>query len=143
MGKKIEPITKAQIKKIWYEIKQLALTEEDFYKSIKEVYNKENMTDLTKQEACQIIDFFVSSSNNIGNIIVEGMMTYRQKGLIESYRTKLRWSNSDLNKFIVKYAHVDNIKWLTVEGASKVIEGLKNIYMRTDNFERKNINTNR
>ena len=35
-----------------------------------------------------------------------------------------------MRDFVKKYGHVDFIQWLTKEGASKMIEAVKNIYTK-------------
>ena len=57
-------------------------------------------------------------------------MTEKQKWLLADYQSKLGWTDAQMRDFVKKYGHVDFIQWLTKEGASKMIEAVKNIYTK-------------
>ncbi|MCT4509912.1 MAG: regulatory protein GemA [Tepidibacter sp.] len=132
MGRKIELITQAQKKKIWVEAKKLGISKDGLYKLILDNYEKEHMSNLTKQEGIEIIDCFIELNEEEQNDKREGMITNSQEWKIDLLRAKLGWDIDHLNKFIKKYAHVEHINWLTLNGASNIIEGLKNIEKRTN-----------
>lgn len=139
MSQEPELITKAQIRKIWVEAKGLGFEKEMIYEVIYSRFNKEHLSDLTKEEASTLIDRLVKASEETRIDKVQGMMTQNQEWKIEDYRIKLGWNRKQLKAFIKKFAHIDHTNWLTVNQASNIIEGLKNIYLR--NNEEKSTNT--
>lgn len=132
MSQEPKLITKAQIRKIWVEAKGLGFEKEIIYETIYNHFNKEHLSDLTKEEASILIDGLVKASKEYQTDRAQGMMTEKQEWKIEDYRIKLGWSRKQLKAFIKKFAHIDHINWLTVNQASNIIEGLKNIYLRNN-----------
>ena len=68
-----------------------------------------------------------------------GMMTEKQEWLLTDYQRKLGWTDAQLRGFVKKYGHVDFIQWLTKEGASKMIEAVKNIYSKQQREGARNV----
>ncbi len=64
-----------------------------------------------------------------------GMMTDKQAWLIRDYQRKLGWTDAQMRGFISKYGHVEFMQWLTKEGASKMIEAVKNVYIKQSKKE--------
>ena len=124
----VKMITKPQIKKIWYQGKQLGMSKEEVYEAIISLTGKDKIHNLTKVEGIMVIDTLLRYSPN-GNVR-DGMASSRQLWKMEQYRIKLGWELPKLQNFIKKYAKVENTKWLTETTASGIINGLKTIYLR-------------
>jgi hypothetical protein len=71
-----------------------------------------------------------------------GKISKGQISKIFFYMYQLKWQTEDgrlntarLNKFIKRMTGTDNYNWLAYHQASKVIEGLKNLYNRQSSPE--------
>lgn len=121
----MELLNEAQRRKIWATAKELEINSKDLHLIVWTETDKEHISELTKQEAIDVIQRLETvKANRLG--IAYSMATKKQLWKIEQLIKELDWDNSKrLQKFISKYAKVDSIKWLTKKDAAKIIEGLK------------------
>lgn len=130
--KSTKPITQPQLRKIYTEAREAGLDNDYLHELIYSIHGKESLKDLQMWEAAMLIDALLKIN---GGDERPGMITEKQEWLLTDHQHKLGWTDAQMRGFIKKYAHVDFIQWLTKEGASKVIEALKNIYMKQCNKE--------
>jgi hypothetical protein len=131
--KSMKPITQPQLRKIYAEAREAGFSNDDLHDILYRVNGKESLKDLLMSEAALLIDALVKF--NSGDDDRPGMMTDKQKWLLTDYQCKLGWTDAQMRGFIRKYAHVDFMQWLTKEGASKIIEAVKNIYTKQRKVE--------
>ena len=125
----MEPtITEAQIRKIWFESKQLGMSYEDLHSFVEALTCETSIKSLTKAEGIVVIDELVRLSSS-GNVR-PGMITSRQAWKIEELRKSLEWEPERLKNFVKKYGHVENVRWLSEYKASSIITGLSNALKR-------------
>ncbi|GMT49477.1 MAG: hypothetical protein IEMM0008_1016 [bacterium] len=142
-----EPVTKAQITKIWASSRELNLPKDHLYEMIFSLSEKESMRDLTKEEAHKVIEELVrlgassgkkkrykKTRSSQGNIVA--IMTPAQKSKILAQMYALGWTKQTLNDFAekittkkLKVKRLSFIRWeaLSKEYASDLIEALKAI----------------
>lgn len=125
MKEAVEMITTPQIKKVWYEVKKLKLTEEDVHAMIKAEFGVDSLKKLTKSQAIYMIDTIVRYTGNSKHR--PGMASPEQLWKIEDLRKKLDWEPNGIKGFIKKYAHVENVNWLTDKAATGIITGLTKV----------------
>lgn len=134
--KSAKPITQPQLRKIYAEAREAGLDNDYLHELIYSIHGKESLKDLQMWEAAMLIDALVKM-NNGGK--PPGMMTEKQEWLLLDYQQKLGWTDAQLRGFVKKYGHVDFIQWLTREGASKMIEAVKNVYLKQQKEETRNV----
>ncbi len=131
-------ISKAQKSKIWASAREVDISQEQLYQIIYSVSEKEKMSDLSLQEAHQVIEILVKqfgaskgqypktkkTSSSFDNVI--GKMTPGQKRKILALMYSLKWTESQLDNFSKKICK-RGWKILTKELANNLIEGLKGI----------------
>lgn len=87
----------------------------------------ESLTELSKAEACRLIDYLVERSGGKPSG-PKNRASGEQKWKIRDLANQLGWTEpARLKGFIRKYARVDMVDWLTPLQASNVIEGLKRL----------------
>jgi len=121
----VEMITAPQIRKIWYEVKKLKLTEEDVHAMIEAEFGVNSLKKLTKSQGIYLIDTIIKYTGNSKQR--PGMASPEQIWKIEDLRKKLGWEPNGIKGFIKKYAHVESVNWLTAKAATGVITGLTKI----------------
>lgn len=121
----VQMITAPQIRKIWYEAKQLGLDNEDVHEILKSEFKLDSVKKLTKDQAIYLIDTLVKYTGNTKQR--PGMATPMQLWRIEELRKQLEWEPNGIKGFLKKYAHVDDIRWLTDTAASGIITALTKI----------------
>ena len=117
-----ERITAPQRKKLFAVIRELGLSQDILYSYIDQETGKEHVSELTKQEAATLIDKLVSLATKR-----KGMATDRQLWKINELAKVLNWNEKSLMKFVLKYAKVAHVRWLTQSSASAIITGMSNI----------------
>lgn len=122
-----KPITQPQLRKIYAEAREAGLDNDYLHELIYRIHGKESLKDLQMWEAALLIDALIKMN---GGGERPGMISERQKWLLTDYQRKLGWTDAQMRGFIKKYGHVDFIQWLTKEGASKMIEAVKNICIK-------------
>lgn len=127
----LEMITEAQIKKIWYESKQLGLSEDVLYEVVETLTDKKHLHDLTKKEGILLIDLLLQHKRD--SVERPGMATSRQLWKIEQLRQELGWHQERLRNHIKKYSHVEHLMWLDAKAASDIITGMVNIQRQMKN----------
>ncbi len=125
--KSTKPITQPQLRKIYAEAREAGLDNDYLHELIYNIHGKESLKDLQMWEAAMLIDALTKITDGGER---PGMITEKQEWLLTDYQHKLGWTDTQMRGFVKKYGHVDFIKWLTKEGASKMIEAVKNIYMK-------------
>ena len=125
--KSTKPVTQPQLRKIYAEAQEAGLDNDYLHELIYSIHGKESLKDLEMWEAAMLIDALVKMN---GGGEQPGMMTEKQEWLLADYQSKLGWTDTQMRGFIKKYGHVDFIQWLTKKGASKMIEAVKNVYMK-------------
>lgn len=131
-----KPITQPQLRKIYAEAREAGLDNDYLHELIYSIHGKESLKDLQMCEAAMLIDELVKMN---GGGEQSGMMTEKQAWLLTDYQRKLGWTNAQLRGFVKKYGHVDFIQWLTKEGASKMIEAVKNVYRKQQKEGTRNV----
>lgn len=134
--KSTKPITQPQLRKIYAEAREAGLDNDYLHELIYSIHGKESLKDLEMWEAATLIDALVKMN---GGGEQPGMMTEKQKWLLADYQSKLSWTDAQMRGFIKKYGHVDFIQWLTKEGASKMIEAVKNVYLKQQKEGTRNV----
>ena len=84
---------------------------------------KQSITEVSKEEAKQLIDGSQEEKQTVKGRITEKQLKYI-KGLIQN----LGWEEKSLNRFIEKQYGVSNVRWLSSRQGAKLIEGLKSIW---------------
>lgn len=125
--KSTKPITQPQLRKIYAEAREAGLDNDYLHELIYNIHGKESLKDLRMWEAAMLIDALTKITDGGER---PGMITEKQEWLLTDYQHKLGWTDVQMRSFVKKYGHVDFIKWLTKEGASKMIEAVKNIYLK-------------
>lgn len=131
-----KPITQPQLRKIYAEAREAGLDNDYLHELIYSIHGKESLKDLQMCEAAMLIDALVKMN---GGGAQSGMMTEKQEWLLTDYQGKLGWTDAQLRGFVKKYGHVDFIQWLTKEGASKMIEAVKNVYWKQQKEGTRNV----
>lgn len=121
-------ITKAQLRMLWVLAKECNLDEVDLHSIVYREAGQESISTLTKAQAIEVIDALVKLKQG-QTVTAAGMATEKQIKLINHLIEELGWDNNSkrLQGFVKRIAKVDNVSWLTVEAASKIIVGLKAI----------------
>lgn len=134
--KSTKPITQPQLRKIYAEAREAGLDNDYLHELIYSIHGKKSLKDLEMWEAAMLIDALVKMN---GGGERPDRMTEKQKWLLADYQSKLGWTDAQMRGFIKKYNHVDFVQWLTKEGASKMIEAVKTIYMKRQKEDTRNV----
>lgn len=133
-------ISKAQIAKIWAMAREIDLSKETVYDVVYKVTGSDSISSLSSKEGIEVIEEFNQISKELKELGIyperkhrPGMASDKQLKYIEDLAFKLGWEEDPkrLRGYLKKYYKVEHIKWLTLEDASKAIEGLKAIYKRS------------
>jgi hypothetical protein len=131
----MEKMTERQRSKIYGVAKEKGIDSEDLHARVWSLTRKESIAKLTKAEASRVIDSLVKTMRAAD--IPPGAATDAQKAKIYMCAKAAGWTDESnkidfkrLNGFIKRTAGVEFIGWLTVSGASKVIDGLEAINKR-------------
>lgn len=105
--------------------KQLGLTPEQAKQAAYSLTGKDSMTKLKSHELDAVCWEMIARKNHQQHRA--GMATSRQLFKISEYERALGWDKEPerLRGFLMKYHHVEDVKWLSASKASKVIDGLK------------------
>ena len=120
-----------QIKKIWAMGKRLGMDKEDLHAIAYRVSGNEHISTLTGREAGRVIDELKRYAGDQDCIQTrsagEGRLTDAQQRMIAVLIRDLKWLDQPgrLSGFLRKYAGVDDVRFLTAQQASRVIDGLK------------------
>ena len=119
------------IKKLWATAREYGVDSEQLHDMANTELCKVSIRSMTQKELLYMIDRIKGKQCRAPDI--PGMVTYKQKCLIESLAKKLGWDDNParLAGFIRKYAKTDSAEWLTRTQASSIIEGLKKMIHRT------------
>lgn len=122
-----EPLTPAQMRKIWAMAKQFDLDEDLLRTVVKRLTNQERISQLTKQQARKVIEELEQRANGR-----PGMASQKQIWKIRQLEKDLGWDQNParLRAFLKKYYRVDRPEWLTGRAAWRAIESLKKIKER-------------
>ena len=103
------------------------------YERIENEFNQKSISKLTDNQIYTLVDKLKgkNTQHNIGRHGA-GRLSQAQHKLILEYADILGWTSNSkrLQGFIRKYSRVDDINWVTVKQASKIIEGLKKLIER-------------
>lgn len=121
-------ITPAQMRKIHIVAKQNGLDDDLLHCHMAALIGKSSLKDLTIREAIVLIDSLTGKQS----CPARDSATPKQRNYIKGLAKELGWITDDgdvdmdrLDGMCRQCARVDSYKWLTKEGASKVIEALK------------------
>ncbi len=118
-----------QIKKIWAMGKRLGMDKEDLHAIAYRVSGNEHISTLTGREAGRMIDELKMRAGEKTNAPIggEGRATGAQQRMIAVLIRDLKWIDQPgrLRGFLRKYAGADDVRFLTAQQASRVIDGLK------------------
>lgn len=133
-------ISAAQMKKIWVMARNdLGMDSDLLHSLVKGRTGKESLRDLTSDEAKVVIDVMTDLVGGeeprtvnvpIGTgdrAMVVPLASQAQLWYINRLARDLGWDRTPqrLQAFVRKFAHVDQLQWLTRESAWKITEGLK------------------
>lgn len=130
----IKKATPPQIRKIYALAKELNLDSDLLHEFTFNLVKRDSISKLTNIEAITLIDELEYKKTG-----VRKEKTYRSNRAtedqiykIKALETSLGWDTNPnrLKGFMKKYSRVDNIKWLTSEAASNLIEALKKVEER-------------
>lgn len=137
----MEKITGAQRKKIYAVARELGIDNDLLHELVLRLTGKEHISELTKKEAIRVIDELeprrpTRTVQRTGRQVL--LATRKQYWMINKLAQELGWDDNPkrLQGFIKKYAKVDHPRWLTVKQASAVIEGLKALAERRQDYQR-------
>lgn len=118
-----------QIKAIWALGKRLGMDADDLHAIAYRISGLESISALTGREAGRMIDELKMRAGEKPNAPCSGAgrLTAAQQRMIAVLIRDLRWIDQPgrLRGFLRKYAGVDDVRFLTVQQASRVIDGLK------------------
>lgn len=125
-------ITAAQVRKIWAVARERGLEKDDVRQMAKLISGLDSVSQLTKHEAMQLIDRLEGRRPLTKGQAGGNMATEKQVWKIEQLIAALGWSDNPkrLEAFMLKYAGVAKIGWLTKRKATGLIDGLKKILER-------------
>lgn len=126
MAEKIRP---AQLRKIFAVARELNLDDDLLHTIVYGVTGKERLSKMTKHEASLIIDDLERRAGRGRNA---ALATKKQLYKIRCLEEQLGWQDNPnrLRKFCLKYAGVEDPRWLTKDKAWRIIEGLKSLAAR-------------
>lgn len=113
------------MKRLWAVGREYGLSKEDMHELALSELSEKHISRLSEDAAKYLIDR-ICGKNPVPPP-TRGMASNAQKKYIKDLELKLGWSSNPqrLLGFIEKYARTDSIDSLTVQKASKIIEGLK------------------
>lgn len=127
----IKKATTPQIRKIYALSKELNMDSDMLHITIEKLIGKGSIAKLTNVDAIKIIDEleFAKTGKRKKKIYRENRATEDQIYKIKALEKELGWQDNPkrLKGFMKKYSRVEDIKWLTFEAASNLIEALKNV----------------
>ncbi len=124
-------ITYAQIKKIFVLAKERDLDNDILHDYIFMITKKEHINELTKAEGIEVINSLSPARQPMrGN----NMASEKQLNYIKGLAKDMGWNSKRLNGFVKKVGSVDDIRFLTKVNASKVIEGLKKLFEKGEQY---------
>lgn len=126
--------TAAQIRKIYISAREHGIDDDLLHEHIFRIVKKGSIKLLTKEEAAKVIDSLEGRQAS-----GKDPMTQKQRFYILSLAKKLGWTDEAgrvdekrLNGMCEKYAKTGCYKWLSKNGASGMIEALKNMSAKTE-----------
>lgn len=122
-----EPITAAQLRKIWAMAKQFDVDEDLLRTIVNRLVGSERLSTLTKRQAGRVIEELEQRLNGR-----PGMASKKQVWKIRQLERELGWDQNPkrLRAFLKKYYKSDRPEWLTSRAAWRVIESLKKLKER-------------
>lgn len=118
-----------QIKAIWALGRKLGMDADDLHAIAYRISGLESIRALTGREAGRMIDELKMRAGEKTNAPIggEGRATGAQQRMIAVLIRDLKWLDQPgrLRGFLRKYAGVDDVRFLTAQQASRVIDGLK------------------
>nr|DAZ25999.1 MAG TPA: Protein of unknown function (DUF1018) [Caudoviricetes sp.] len=117
---------------LWATARQYDIDSDLLHQMVFSEFAIEHISALTEAEGRYIIDKIKGKETE--KPTPPGMITAAQKKYIQDMAHTLGWDDNPnrLQGFLHKYAGIDNIDWLTVGQASKVIEGLKSLLAKVE-----------
>lgn len=104
--------------------KELRLSDEEYHRILKKSVGVSSAKELDEVKFLKLMNYFVRSRHYQVN---DHGMTIKQELFIKNLASHLHWEKEHLDNFIQKYYHKNDLRKLTKQEASKVIEGLKHI----------------
>ena len=133
----MDGINAAQKRKIFAVARELSIDLDLLHALVQGLVGKEHISELTKAEACRVIDDLEHRADRSRDVQLPGggkvaLVNRGQLGKIRALEAELGWSANPkrLQGFCRKYAGVDDIRWLTKAQAWRLIEGLKALAAR-------------
>lgn len=118
-----------QIKAIWALGRKLGMDADDLHAIAYRISGLESIRALTGREAGRMIDELKMRAGEKTNAPIggEGRATGAQQRMIAVLIRDLKWLDQPgrLRGFLRKYVGVDDVRFLTAQQASRVIDGLK------------------
>jgi len=127
----VKKATTPQIRKIYALSKELNMDSETLHIISEKVVGVGSISKLTNIDAIKLIDEleFAKTGERKKKIYRANRATEDQIYKIQALEKELGWNNNPkrLKGFMKRYGRVEDIKWLTFETASNLIEALKKV----------------
>ena len=122
------------MRKIYAMAKELSMDNELLHAFIKNNFQKEHISGLSKYEAMDVIDKLDEMKTGVkkAKVYRNNMASQDQIYKIKALERELGWKDNPkrLKAFMKKYTGVENLNWLTYSKASNLIESLKKVAAR-------------
>ena len=128
-------ITKGQVAKIWCLARDLHLDRHSLHEYVGKITGSDSISALDKKQGMDVIDGLLSMTGAVPD--TRGMASPEQLWMISELAAQLGWDSNPrrLRAFVLKYAKVSEVHWLRRTAASKVIEGLNGIRIRSASLQ--------
>lgn len=124
------------LKKLYAVSKEYGIDNDLLHDMVFSEFGSDSLKRLSDSQGLAIIERISGKKQYYKKCSPKGMASESQKKYISDMSYKLGWGDNvqRLSGFLKKYAGVESVEWLTIKGASKVIEGMKKM------IERKSLN---
>lgn len=125
------------LKKLFAVSKEYGIDNELLHDMVFSEFGSDSLKKLNDIQGIDLIERISGKKQYLKKVSPKGMASDRQKKYIIDMSDKLGWGDNAqrLSGFLKKYAGVESVEWLTMKGASKVIEGMKKMIERINKNE--------
>lgn len=115
------------LKKLYAVSKEYGIDNDLLHDMVFSEFNIDSLKKLSDSQGLAVIERISGKKQYYKNGSAKGMASESQKKYILDMADRLGWGDNvqRLSGFLKKYAGVESVEWLTIKGASKVIEGMK------------------
>lgn len=125
------------LKKLYAVSKEYGIDNDLLHDMVFSEFNIDSLKKLNDSQGLAVIEIISGKKQYYKKGSAKGMASESQKKYILDMADKLGWGDNPtrISGFLKKYAKVESIEWLTMRGASKVIEGMKKMIERINKNE--------